>query len=149
MKSIRLRTLLFGSPSVLVRHGVIDQREMRANRFTADELLQELRKQGLTELSQVEYGILETDGRLNVIPFPAGLPATAEQLGVKTDDGGCPLIVISEGRTLEKNLLALGRDTAWLREELKKKGHADVKEIYLMTVNQKGQSYIAEKEAAT
>ena len=136
MKSIRLRALLFGSPSVLVRHGVIDQREMRANRFTADELLQELRKQGLTELSQVEYGILETDGRLNVIPFPGGLPATAEQLGVKTD-------------TLEKNLLALGRATAWLREELKKKGHADVKEIYLMTVNQKGQSYIAEKEAAT
>ena len=149
MKSIRLRALLFGSPSVLVRHGVIDQREMRANRFTADELLQELRRQGLTELSQVEYGILETDGRLNVIPFPAGLPATAEQLGVKTDDGGCPLIVISEGRTLEKNLRALDRDTAWLRDELKKKGHTDVKEIYLMTVNQKGQSYIAEKEAAT
>lgn len=149
MKSIRLRALLFGSPSVLVRRGVIDQREMRLNRFTVDELMQELRKHGLFDISQVEYGILETDGRLNVIPFPAGLPATAEQLGVKTDDGGCPLIVISEGRTLEKNLRALGRDAAWLRDELQKKGHADAKEIYLMTVNQKGQSYIAEKEAAT
>jgi len=149
MKSIRLRALLFGSPSVLVRRGVIDQREMRANRFTADELLQELRKQGLFDVSQVEYGILETDGRLNVIPFPAGLPATAAQLGVNADDGGYPLIVISEGRTLEKNLLALGRDTAWLRDELQKKGHTDAKNIYLMTVNQKGQSYIAEKEAAT
>ena len=149
MKSIRLRTLLFGRPSVLVRRGVIDQREMRANRFTADELLQELRKQGLFDLSQVEYGILETDGRLNVIPYPARLPATAEQLGVKTDDGGCPLIVISEGRTIEKNLRALGRDSAWLREELRKKNKSEIGEIYLMTVNQKGQSYIAEKEAAT
>ena len=148
MKSIRLRTLLFGGPSVLVRRGVIDQREMRRNRFTADELMQELRKQGLTDLSQVEYGILETDGRLNVIPYPARLPATAEQIGVKTDDGGCPLIVISEGRTIEKNLRALGRDAAWLKEELREKGHEDPKGVYLMTVNQKGQSYIAAKEAA-
>ena len=124
MKSIRLRTMLFGGPSVLVRRGVIDQREMRRNRFTADELMQELRKQGLFDLSQVEYGILETDG-------------------------GCPLIVISEGRTIEKNLRALGRDAAWLKEELREKGHEDPKTVYLMTVNQKGQSYIAAKEAAT
>lgn len=149
MKSIRLRTLLFGGPSVLVRRGVIDQKEMRANRFTADELMQELRKQGLFDLSQVEYGILETDGRLNVIPYPAQLPATAGQLGVKTEDGGCPLIVVSEGRMIEKNLRALGHDSAWLREEVRQKGHGEVKDIYLMTVNQKGQSYIAEKEAAT
>ena len=149
MKSIRLRTLLFGRPSVLVRRGVIDQKEMRANRFTADELMQELRKQGLFDLSQVEYGILETDGRLNVIPYPAALPATAAQLGVKTDDGGCPLIVVSEGRMIETNLRALGRDAAWLRRELKQKGRGEVKDIYLMTVNQKGQSYIAEKGAAT
>ena len=147
MKSIRLRTMLFGRPSILVRRGVIDQKEMRLNRFTADELLQELRKQGLFDLSQVEYGILETNGRLNVIPYPGQLPATAEQLGVKTDDGGCPLIVISEGRTLDRNLRALGRDSQWLTEELKQKGHGSAKDIYLMTVDRKGQSYIAEKEA--
>ncbi len=149
MKSVRLRTMLFGRPSILVRRGVIDQKEMRLNRFTADELLQELRKQGLFDLSQVEYGILETDGRLNVIPYPGRLPATAEQLGVKTDDGGCPLIVISEGRTLDRNLRALGRDSQWLTEELKQKGHGSAKDIYLMTVDRKGQSYIAEKEAVT
>ncbi len=70
MKSIRLRTLLFGRPSILVKRGVIDQGEMRANRFTADELMQELRNRGMFDISQVEYAILETDGRLNVIPFP-------------------------------------------------------------------------------
>lgn len=149
MKSIRLRTLLFGRPSVLVRRGVIDQREMRANRFTADELLQELRKQGLFDLSQVEYGILETDGRLNVIPYPTQLPATAGQLGINADDGGCPLVVVSEGRTIEKNLQALGHDRAWLNDEIQKKNKGKIKDIYLMTVNQKGQSYIAAKETTT
>jgi len=147
MKSIRLRTFLFGRPSTLVTRGVIDQREMRRNRFTVDELMQELRKQGMFDLSQVEYAVLETDGRLNVIPYPAALPPTAAQMGVQADDGGCPLIVISEGRVIEKNLRSLGHDARWLREELGRKQKPDPKEIYLMTVNQAGQSYIAEKEA--
>ena len=86
MKSIRLRTLLFGGPSILVSHGVIDQKQMHADRFTADELMQELRKQGMFDLSEVEYAILETDGRLNIIPYPARLPPTAEQLGVKAEE---------------------------------------------------------------
>ena len=149
MKSIRLRTLLFGGPSILVYHGVIDQKQMHADRFTADELMQELRKQGMFDLSEVEYAILETDGRLNIIPYPAHLPPTAEQLGVKAEDGGYPLIVISEGRVLTKNLKSLGRDSSWLRDELKKKGQDDPKSVYLMTVNQSGQSYLAEKEGQT
>ena len=147
MKSIRLRTLLFGRPSTLVTRGVIDQREMHANRFTADELLQELRKQGMFDLSQVEYAVLETDGRLNVIPYPAELPPTAAQMGIETPDGGCPLIVVSEGRVIEKNLRSLGHDTQWLRDELSRQNKKEPKDIYLMTVNHAGQSYIAEKEA--
>lgn len=149
MKSIRLRTLLFGRPSILVRRGVIDQKEMRVNRFTADELMQELRNQGMFDLSQVEYAILETDGRLNVIPYPAEQPPTASQLGVAVPDGGCPLIVVSEGRVIGKNLRAIGRSTEWLREELRRKGHENVQDVYLMTVNQSGQQYIAGKEKAT
>lgn len=147
MKSIRLRTLLFGRPSILVTRGAIDQKEMRLNRFTADELLQELRNQGMFDLSQVEYAILETSGRLNVIPYPAEQPPTASQLGVEVPDGGCPLIVVSEGRVIGKNLKRLGRSAEWLREELRQKGHGEAKDIYLMTVNQTGQEYIAEKEA--
>lgn len=146
MKSIRLRTLLFGRPSMLVVRGKIDQREMRANRFTADELMQELRKKGIFDLSQVEYAVLETDGCLNVIPFPAELPPTASMMGIPVPDDGCPSIVISEGRIIGKNLEGLGLSRDWLREELQRSGHRDPKGIYLMTVNHSGQSYIAEKE---
>lgn len=149
LKSIRMRTLLFGRPSVLVTRGTIDQREMRLNRFTADELMQELRNQGLFDLSQVEYAILETSGRLNVIPYPAEQPPTAAQLGVAVPDGGCPLIVVSDGRVIGKNLRRLGRSAQWLHEELRRKGHGEPKDVYLMTVNQSGQEYIAEKEKRT
>ena len=146
LKSIRLRTLLFGRPSVLVTRGVIDQREMHKNRFTVDELMQELRNCGLFDLSQVEYAVLETDGRLNVIPYPAAQSPTAAQLKVEVPDDGSALIVVSEGHVIGANLKRLGLDRDWLAQELRRKGAETPKDVYLMTVNHGGQSYLAKKE---
>ena len=82
MKSIRFRTLMCGRPSIVVRDGKVDQGEMRRNRLTVDELLEELRGQGYTDLARVKYGILETNGRLSVLPYAEQRPATARQLGL-------------------------------------------------------------------
>ena len=68
MKSVRFRALLCGRPSVVLRDGRIDQREMARNRLTVDELLEELRCQGYTDLAAVKYAILETNGQLSVLP---------------------------------------------------------------------------------
>ena len=54
MKSIRFRTLMCGRPSIVVRDGKVDQGEMRRNRLTVDELLEELRGQGYTDLAGVK-----------------------------------------------------------------------------------------------
>ena len=74
MKSIRFRALLCGRPSVVIRRGEIDQGEMRRNRLTVDELLEELRSQGYTGPQKVEYAILETNGQLSVLPWAAEKP---------------------------------------------------------------------------
>ena len=143
LKSVRLRALLFGKPSMLIVRGQISQQEMRANRFTADELMQELRNQGIFDISQVEYAILETDGQLNVIPFPAEKPPTASQMGIQVKDGGFPAIVVNDGRVLQST----GHDRDWLNRELHRLGFDDAKGVYLMTVNRGGQVYVAGKEA--
>ena len=122
LKSVRLRALLFGKPSMLIVRGQISQQEMRANRFTADELMQELRNQGIFDISQVEYAILETDGQLNVIPFPAEKPPTASQMGIQVKDGGFPAIVVNDGRVLDAVLQSTGHDRDWLNRELHRLG---------------------------
>lgn len=147
LKSVRLRALLFGKPSMLIIRGQICQKEMRANRFTTDELMQELRNQGIFDISHVEYAILETDGQLNVIPFPAEQPPTASQLGVTVNDGGFPAIVVNDGRVLDQVLESTGHDRTWLNEELLRGGFDSPERVYLMTVNRGGQTYIAGKEA--
>ena len=119
---------------------------MKKNRFTLDELLQELRAKGAMDPSKVEYAILETDGRLNVILYPAETPVTAAMLELTVADGGYPMTVVSDGRVLSENLRRSGHDEPWLREELRKRQFRDSRDVYLMTVNRDGQIYLAGKE---
>ena len=147
MKHIRLRALLFGKPSILISHGKIDQRELWKNRFTLDELMQEMRSQGAMDISKVEYAILETDGRLNVILYPSEMPATASLLKLPVPDEGYPIILISDGRIMEENLKRSGKNQTWLDSQLKKRKMKSAEEVFLMMVNGAGQIYFAEKEA--
>ena len=83
MKSVRFRALLCGRPSVIVADGKLRQGEMRKNRFTVDELMEELRMQGVTDLTTVKYAILETNGQLSVLLRAEEQPATAGQQGLR------------------------------------------------------------------
>ena len=146
MKSVRFRALLCGRPSVVVREGVPDQREMARNRLTVDELLEELRGQGYPDLSAVQYAILETNGRLSVLPFAGERPPTAQELGVRARESGLPRVVVSDGRVLEENLRALRKDQAWLREELGRRGCRGPGEVFLLLADETGQTFLTKKE---
>lgn len=146
MKNIRLRALLFGKPSMLVEKGKIKQREMKKNRFTTDELMEELRNQGYLDISAVEYAVLETDGRLSVIPYPSESPVTPSQLKIEAEDKGYPVVVISDGHVIESNLRLVGRDMNWLNKRLATLGVKNTETVFLMTVNAAGQVYFAPKE---
>jgi uncharacterized membrane protein YcaP (DUF421 family) len=147
LRSVRLRSLIFGKPSLLIVRGQILQNEMFRNRFTIDELMQELRGQGVTDLSTIEYGILETNGKLNVILFPGEQPATAAQLKLDPGAGGYPSILISDGHVLEANLRHLGFDRVWLDKQLKAHGASAPGEVFLLTSTREGRVYFAAKEA--
>jgi uncharacterized membrane protein YcaP (DUF421 family) len=147
LKSPKMRAITYGKPSMLVEKGKINQYEMEKNRFTIDELLEELRNKSVTDISKVQYAVLETDGVLNTILSPGERPVTAAQMGVPVDDTGYPTILISDGRVLTDNLRRVGRDGNWLKAELKRQGVSEPRQVYLLTLNAAGQVYFAAKEA--
>ena len=63
LRSLRLRALICGTPTVLIRGGKLQQDAMRKNRFTIDELMEELREQGVTRIEDVKYAVLENSGK--------------------------------------------------------------------------------------
>ena len=146
LKSVRLRSLFFGRPSVLILRGKVIQRELNKNRFSLDELMQELRNQGVIDISKIEYGILETDGRLNVILYASESPVTPAMLNIETSRDAYPAIIINDGHVMETNLRHLGRDMNWLTKQLNERGVHSPSDVFLMTLNKSGQIYYAAKE---
>lgn len=145
-KSVRFREVFCGKPSVLVYRGKIDQTQMRKNRFTLDELYEELRQQGVTDISKIEYAILETSGVLNVVLFPSEQPPTCEQMGIDVPSACFPTIIINEGRVLSANLALLGLDERWLKNQLRQRKIKSPKDVYLLSVDDLGNTYISMRE---
>ena len=148
MRSIRLRAFLFGKPSLLIDHGRIDQKEMGKNRFTLDELLQELRSLGVRDIATVEYAFLETNGKLSVLQYASETPPSAADLNVRAENCGFPIILISDGRLIRENLSKSGHGDEWLKEQIKPFG-GKISEIFLLTVDDLSRVYCVRKEKQT
>lgn len=146
MKSLKLRALLAGTPSILIRDGTLDQKEMRRNRMTLDEVMEELRLQGYTDLAAIQYAILETNGQLSVLPYAAEKPPAAKALNVAVDDTGLPVVLINDGRLLSQNLKQRGLNEGWLRKRLEEQGVRSIREVFLLTVDGQNQTYFIRKE---
>jgi len=146
VKSSKAKEFLCGKPSFLIVNGVINQQEMKKNRFTLDELAEELRTQSILDISLIKFAILETDGRLNIVLFPSERTVTAGQMCIETDDSGYPVIIINNGKLIPNNLRLCGRDGNWLQKELAARKVKDVKDVYFMSLNEAGQIYFAKSE---
>lgn len=145
LRSIRLRAFLFGKPSLLIDHGKIVQKEMGRNRFTLDELMQELRSLGVRDIAAVEYAFLETNGKLSVLQYASQSPPSADDLHLSVVNCGFPRILISDGRLIRENLQKSGYEEKWLMKQIKPYG-GNIADIFLMTVDDASRVYCVQKE---
>lgn len=120
MKIPRFNRVLSGRYSVLIDDGRIDQKEMRKSQMTVGELMEELRQNGLMAIEDVKYCVLETDGKVSVIPKKE---ATQKTL---------PLILISDGVTINENLRRRGLDEKDLSGILRMQGILESKKVFLL-----------------
>ncbi len=146
VKSIKFRAFVCGKPSLIINKGKIVQKEMKSNRFTLDELSEQLRKKGITDISTVKYAILETDGTLSTLPYADQSPVTPKQMNIQTEDIGYPFMIINNGRVLEKNLKKMGFNETWLKRQLTARKVRDIQDVYLLTVDDNGRIYFSLKD---
>lgn len=145
---LRFRALICGTPTVLISGGKVQQEAMRKNRFTLDELLEELREQGITSIQDVKYAILENSGQLSILPWATQQPPTATQLQLQvSDDVTLPVVLVNDGRVIRQNLTACGRDEAWLQKQLSKEKLSSPRQAFLLTLDEQGAVFCIKKEA--
>jgi uncharacterized membrane protein YcaP (DUF421 family) len=148
LHNLRFRALVCGTPTILIQEGELQQEAMRRNRYTLDELLEELRGQGISDIREVKYAILENSGQLSVLPWTRNQPPTADQLKLDLKDSvTLPVVLINDGRLLERNLNRCGKDRAWLSDVLRQNQLSTPKEAFLLTLDEYGQVTCVKKEA--
>lgn len=147
MRSIRFRTLLCGRPSIIIERGKLKEQELFRNRLTIDELFEELRGKGFPDLSTVQYAVLETNGKLSVIPKASEQPLTASQAGLSPKEPGLPLVLISDGQLISHNLHQRGLEENWLNKRLSAYGVSRIDQVFLLTIDELGQTYFVPKES--
>ena len=117
--------------------------------LTLDELLEQLRAQGVTDLNDVKYAVMETSGKLSVLLRSDCQPLTPRQLALTVeDDTFLPTVIINDGRVLADNLRQCGRDERWLEKELHRQGIKRSEDVFLLTVDQQGTVVCLRKEGA-
>lgn len=147
-KSLKFRVLMCGKPSIVVQDGRIIERELLKSRLTLDELVEKLRAEHITDLSTIKYAILETSGNLTVVQYAGLAPVTKDDLKVPAQENGLPIILINDGRLLENNLRIRNIDQGWVESYLKKHKMPDIRHIFMMSLDESGNVYVATKEKA-
>lgn len=149
LRNVRFRTLICGKPAIIIRNGRLQQDAMRHNRLTLDELFEELRTQGVTDISDVKYAVLETGGQLSVLLRTAAQPATPEQMRLDCeDDVFLPTVIINDGRLLRGNLRQTGHDEAWLQAQLSENGVDAPSQVFLLSIDERGEIICIVKDRA-
>jgi uncharacterized membrane protein YcaP (DUF421 family) len=145
IKSIKAREMICGKPSILIYRGRINEKVLKKERFTINELQERLRGNNIVNLGDVEYAILETSGEVTVIQKPEKRNTTPEDFNITPDYEGIPYDLVVDGKIMNKNLKALGKDYKWLKKQVEK-FHIRPEEALVVTLDGKGQIFCQKKE---
>ena len=146
LRSQWARRIICGTPSILVRNGQLDQKELTRLRVNLNDLLEQLRVKNAPNLEDVEFAILETTGDVSVIPKSQKRPVNPADLNLATEYEGLPLDSIVDGRVSQENLAQAGLDEAWLRQQLDCLGLAGPESVFFASLDAQGHLYYAKKD---
>ncbi len=134
MKSKKIRSIICGKPEVLINDGDLCQNTLRSLRITVEDLCVQLRQLGVYNIADVQFCIIEPNGKLSVQLKPEKRSPNCEQLSVAVQDCGIEAVVISDGELLKNSMNLCNIDSKWIKDILKQEGLKQ-EDIMIMTAN--------------
>jgi uncharacterized membrane protein YcaP (DUF421 family) len=145
VKNRTFARIVMGQAVPLISGGKILRHNLARNYLPLELLLSDLRTVDASNLSEVEFAALETNGHISVLKKSDYQPVTPKDLNIVTGKTGLPTILVNNGKVIGENLHELGYDEKWLKDELLKKGITDIQAVYVATVDSAGELYYSIK----
>lgn len=146
LKSERARGLICGKPSILIENSKIIEKEMRNLRYNINDLLEQLRQKNVTDISSVEYAILETSGQLSVILKSDHRALQPRDMSILPPREGLPVSLIIDGHIIGQNLRQQNISLDWLKNELGLHGIQDYRQVLFACLDSGGKFFYQLKE---
>jgi len=149
MKSIKFRILVDGEPKVIIQNGVIINKNMLREKYNMGDLLMQLRDKGIFDISEVEFAILEPNGKLSVLKKPDNCALTRSDMNVPAEYTGVMIELIIDGKIISRHLKSIGKDTQWLYEQLRSRHIDGVEHVVFAGYLANGELYVSLKNEST
>ena len=146
LKSLTFREIFEGKSAIVIKNGKVDQKMMKKLRMTIDDLLEGLRQAGNFSVDEVDFAVMETNGKISVKPKEKYEPVSKGDLEIDAKDKGFQTIIISDGKVIQsvfKNFSEVKKHE--VIQKLNEK-RMSVKDVFLMTVNEAKEYVIIRKE---
>ena len=148
LKSTFFKRILSSKPAVIIAQGKVDFKIMKKVRISIEELISQIRQNGIYDLEEVDYAILEENGKMSIIPKSKYRQPDKIDLSIPDDGKGLMHLVISDGVINTHSLDLLGHDKKWLTSKLNRH-HLSPKDVFCMTCNDAGELYIINNDGST
>lgn len=145
IKSKKMRGIISGEPVIIISNGEIDQQKLYNLRFSTDDLMEAVRSQGVFNLDEIQFAVVETTGKVNVYPKFKNRPVTNEDMNIKNSSEDPPAVVVQDGKIMESSLKRLGLGMGWL-DKILEENKLSHKDIFMMTAESTAKYKIIKKE---
>lgn len=145
LKSVKARAAICGRPSILIENGKINEKVLMKEMYTINDLLEQLRSKDISNIADVEFAILETNGQISVIPKSQKRPVTPQDMNLETSYEGLSLDLIIDGTVNYHNLQKANKDEKWLKDELRKFGIYKLDDAFFVSLDSDGNLYYQRK----
>ncbi|WP_332694604.1 DUF421 domain-containing protein [Halalkalibacter lacteus] len=144
LRAPRFRRVIEDEPIILMRHGQILHEELRKAKITLEAFFMDLRLNNASDLSEIDYAILEMNGSISVIKKSNYESVTLKDMKKNVPSKGYPSVLIEDGQIIEANVKKFGT-IDWLREQIHNHGFRNVREVFVMTIDESGQIFVSPK----
>ncbi len=149
MKSLWFRKMMTGVPTIIVENGKFVRENMFKTKFDMNDFLEECRCNGYFDVSEIEYAIVEANGKISFLPKSEYKSLTPKDMNIKINRQGLCANIIIDGKLMEKNLENMSKTKKWLDKELKERGYKDYNKILLATLDENEKLNIFDKNSCT
>ncbi|MBY0754120.1 DUF421 domain-containing protein [Clostridium sardiniense] len=145
LKSYTARSIINAKTLILVENGRIIDKNIKKLRITINELMMKLREKDVFSLEDVQFAIMESNGKLSVLIKADKKPVTPYDMDLKVKGLSLLSDIIIDGKVRDKNLKIAGIDKKWLQSELKKKKINNIEDVFYAGVDKNKKLIISEK----